>query len=279
MKTAHKIALAKIAYHLAHGARRIAGQTDRCSVRRGGNRYELDLAEGVDFAVYLGVYEPSTTRALSRLVRQGTNVLDIGANIGVHTVNMARLVGPQGRVFAFEPTTFAFRKMQRNVEINPDLKERVTATQCFLGPADSTTAPAAIYSSWPLTGGANLHGKHMGQPMATNGVASRSVDAFLAEYGNPQIALVKLDVDGYECDVLAGATGMMRRDRPVFVMELAPYVLAEHGKSLTDLLAYFAPLGYRFFEEGGTHTPSLDLNQLARTIGDGAGINVIARAQ
>jgi FkbM family methyltransferase len=279
MKTAHKIALAKIAYHLVHSARRVVGKTDRCIVARNGNHFELDLAEGVDFAVYLGVYEPSTTRALSRLVRQGTNVLDIGANIGVHTINMARLVGPQGRVFAFEPTTFAFRKMQRNVEINPGLPERVTATQCFLGPADSKAAPPAIYSSWPLTGGANLHGKHLGQPMATNGVACQSVDAFLAGRGDPPIALVKLDVDGYECDVLAGATTMMRRDRPIFVMELAPYVLEEHGKSLADLLGFFVPLGYRFFDEGETNAQPLELGQIARTIGDGAGINVIARVR
>src|SRR5690348_16966432 len=108
MKTAHKIALAKLMYQVVHGVRFLFGKSDTCVVTRNRNRYELNLAEGIDLAVYLGLYEPSTTRALERLIRPGAQILDIGANVGVHTVHMARLTGPRGRVFAFEPTTFAF---------------------------------------------------------------------------------------------------------------------------------------------------------------------------
>jgi FkbM family methyltransferase len=277
MKTAHKIALAKVAYTLLHGARRIIGKTDNCIVTRGGKRFALNLAEGIDFAIYLGVYETSTTNALPRLVNSGNNILDIGANIGVHTLHTAALVGPRGRVFAFEPTTFAFGKLQRNLEINPSLRDRVIATQCFLGPQNAQSAPAAIYSSWPLKGGADRHHKHLGQPTATDGVATKSIDEFLAERGTPPIALVKMDVDGYECDVLAGSTLMMRRDRPIFVMELAPYLLQEHGKSLDELIAYFEPLGYRFFNEAETLT--LPFDKISQHISDGASINVVARAQ
>jgi FkbM family methyltransferase len=278
LKTAQKIALAKVAYNFVHRTRRIVGKTDRCIVVRGGNQFELDLAEGIDFAIFLRRYEPSTSRALARLIQPETNVLDIGANVGAHTVHMARMVGPKGHVFAFEPTSFAFKKLKRNIEINPDLSERVVATQCFLAPTDGEGAPGAVYSSWPLKGGADLHQKHLGQPMTTDGVGSRSVDAFLAERGNAPIALVKLDVDGYECDVLAGAVHMMRRDRPVFVMELAPYVLEEHGKSLDDLLAYFTPLGYRFFAEDDPLGAPLEINKISHAVRDGASINVVARA-
>jgi FkbM family methyltransferase len=277
MKTAHKITLAKIAYTLVHGARRIVRKTDNCVVTRGGKRFALNLAEGIDFAIYLGMYETSTAKALPRLVKPGTNILDIGANIGVYTLRTAALVGPRGRVFAFEPTSFAFGKMQRNLDINPDLRERVIATQCFLGPPNAQSAPAAIYSSWPLKGGPDRHRKHLGQPMATDGVATQSVDEFLAERGNPPIALVKIDVDGYECDVLAGSTLMMRRNRPIFVMELAPYLLQEHGKSLGEFIAYFEPLGYRFFNESETLTVPFD--KILQYTSDGASINVIARAQ
>jgi hypothetical protein len=128
-----------------------------------------------------------------------------------------------------------------------------------------------------LKGGADRHHKHLGQPMATDGVATKSIDEFLAERGTPPIALVKMDVDGYECDVLAGSTLMMRRDRPIFVMELAPYLLQEHGKSLDELIAYFEPLGYRFFNEAETLT--LPFDKISQHISDGASINVVARAQ
>ena len=63
------------------------------------------------------------------------------------------------------------------------------------------------------------------------------------------VQLVKLDVDGFECDVLRGATKLLSEARPVFVMELAPYVLEERGTSLEELLALFAPHGYRFLDQ------------------------------
>lgn len=276
MKTVHKIALAKFMYHLVHGARRLAGKSDACVVTRNGNRYELNLAEGIDLAVYLGLYEPSTARALARLIRPGAQVVDIGANVGVHTVHMARLVGPRGRVFAFEPTTFAFAKMKRNLQINPGLQEHVVATQCFLARTDLAPAPKSVYAGWPLRGGTDLHPKHLGEPKSTDGIPSRTLDAFLDEHGKPPIALVKLDVDGYECDVLAGARRMHERDRPVFVMELAPYVLEEHGTSLDELLGYFTPLGYRFYAERDANL-RMSIGEILRSTEDGSSLNVVAR--
>ena len=277
MKTKQKIALAKIAYHFVHAARSVTGKSDRCIVTRNGNRFELDLAEGIDFAVYLGRYEPSTSDALARLIKPGTTVLDIGANIGAHTLQMARLTGANGRVFAFEPTTFAFRKLERNLSLNPGFPERVTAIQCFVGPANSNKAPTKIYSSWPLKGGSDFHQKHLGQPMPTDGLPTRSLDELLAEFGSSPVSLVKLDVDGYECDVLAGAQQMLKRDRPIFVMEIAPYVLEEQGKSLHDLLGYFIPLGYRFYDERDENWQPLAIEDISKSTRDGASINVIAK--
>ena len=278
MKTKQKIALAKVAYHFVHAARSVVGKSDGCVVTRNGNRFELDLAEGIDFAVYLGRYEPSTSRALTRLVKPGTTAIDIGANVGAHTLHMARLIGTEGRVFAFEPTSFAFRKLQRNLSLNPGLPERVTAVQCFVGPANSDKTPTKIYSSWPLKGGNDVHQKHLGQPMPTDGLPTRSLDEMLAEFGNSSVELVKLDVDGYECDVLAGAQRMLKRDRPIFVMEIAPYVLEEHGKSLRDLLGYFTPLGYRFYDERADNWRQLTIDDITNSTRDGASINVIAKA-
>src|ERR1700744_4645117 len=122
MKTAHKIAAARIAYRAIHGARALFWRPDRQVGVSDGVRFDLDLAEGIDFAIYLGgVFERGTAQALSRLVEPSSLVVDIGANIGAHTLRLARLVGPQGRVLAFEPTDFAFQKLQRNLALNPEL--------------------------------------------------------------------------------------------------------------------------------------------------------------
>jgi tRNA G37 N-methylase Trm5 len=131
MKTTHKIAVARAIHHAIHAGRLLLGQSDRTVVARDGITYDLDLAQGIDFAIFLGnIYERQTKSALRKLVSPGSLVLDIGANIGAHTLHLAQLVGPGGRVMAFEPTDFAFRKLGRNLELNPSLAARVTGPTC-----------------------------------------------------------------------------------------------------------------------------------------------------
>ena len=70
---------------------------------------------------------------------------------------------------------------------------------------------------------------------------------------------------------------MLRDARPIFVMELAPYVLEERGASLDQLLSYFLPNGYLFFDERTEkRLPSTAL-ELQRLLADGESMNVIAR--
>ena|SRR5260370_737092 len=107
MKTTHKIAAARSIYHAIHVGRLLLGRTDREIVVRDGLTYDLDLSQGIDFAIFLGnIYERQTKAALRSLVSPASLVLDIGANIGAHTLHLAQLVGPSGRVMAFEPTDF-----------------------------------------------------------------------------------------------------------------------------------------------------------------------------
>jgi FkbM family methyltransferase len=279
MKTAHKIAIAKALHHLVRAGRRIAGRADHGIFKRRGIVYDLDLAEGIDLAIYLGaMFERRTTVALGRLVKPSSLVVDVGANIGAHTLTLAKLVGPGGRVMAFEPTDFAYRKLRRNLALNPHLAARVEAHHCFLTGHDGAAVPPAIYSSWPLTTEQGLHPKHLGREMQTEQAQARSLDSVLNEHAGRRVQLVKLDVDGFECDVLGGAMSMLREARPVFVMELAPYSLQERGSSLDEMLSYFIPNGYAFYTVRTRRRLPSTAKQLQRMIGDGASINVVARA-
>jgi FkbM family methyltransferase len=279
MKTAHKIAMARAAYQFVHFYRKIVGLSDSTIVTRGGATFELDLAQGIDFAIFLGdVFERSTKKALRNLVAEAFVVLDIGANIGAHTLHLAKLVGPSGRVMAFEPTDFAFRKLQRNVELNPSLAGRISAYNCFLAASDGVAAPDKIYSSWPLIPEGELHAKHLGRAMSTDKASTRSIDSILAEVGNPTVQLVKMDVDGFECEILRGATKLLRDQKPIFVMELAPYVLTERGTSLSELTSFLTSNDYRLYDEHTQLPLPSDAAQLHKLIADGESINVIARA-
>jgi FkbM family methyltransferase len=278
MKTVQKIAVARAAYSVIHAARAVIGRSDRCVVKRNGIVFELDLSEGIDLAIYLGVFESGTRSALRKLVQPSSVVLDIGANIGVHTLLLADAVGPSGRVLSFEPTDFAIRKLRRNLDLNPDLATRVKPYHCFLASNDGAEVPISIYSSWPLTDAEDLHQKHLGQAMPTQAALARSIDGVLAELGNPTVQLVKMDVDGFESEVLRGATALLRDSRPIFMMELSPYVLVERGSSVEELVSFFIPNGYHFFHERtGERLPSTS-EDLGRLVGDGESMNVVARA-
>ncbi len=279
MKTKHKIALAKLAYHTAHSARSILGKSDIDVFEREGLSYELDLRQGIDFSIFLlRSFEPETRKALRRLVRPGDTVMDIGANIGAHTLTLASLVGDRGRVIACEPTDFAFRKLVRNIGLNPGLASRISEMQCFVSSTHRHAVPEEIYSGWPLVGGEDLHPKHLGTREASDEATCRSVDEIAATEKVGRVALIKMDVDGWECDVLSGATEVLARHKPTFVMEVAPYVLVERGASLQRFLSFFGRGGYRFYDERTSAPLPMSERELGAMIRDGEGRNVIAKA-
>jgi tRNA G37 N-methylase Trm5 len=131
LTTKTKISLAGVAYSVVSSGRRLFGKTDSVLVERGGVRYDLDLREGIDFSIYLlGAFEPETRRALKGAVKPDYVVFDVGANVGAHTLTLARCVGKSGKVYAFEPSDFAFAKLRRNLSLNPELEARTVS--CIL---------------------------------------------------------------------------------------------------------------------------------------------------
>jgi FkbM family methyltransferase len=258
--------------------RGLFGRPPVVAVRRRGIRWRLDLREGIDFSIFLlGRFEPSTAKALARLIKPGDTVLDIGANVGAHTLPLARAVGAGGRVIAFEPTAFAYGKMTGNLAMNPELAKRVTAEQMMLV-ADEVTKPVeSLYSSWPLDGGAREHETHGGRAMSTEGAQAATLDGYLAEAGIERVDAIKMDVDGWECDVLAGARRTLMEYGPPIVMELAPYVLSERGHSLEELVGLLRAAGYGFRDEADTRDLPDEAAALAKLAPEGGGINILAR--
>jgi FkbM family methyltransferase len=257
-------------------ARRLVGLGAETDVTRRGIQWRLDLHEGIDFAIWLfGRFEGSTVRAYEQLVRPGHVVLDIGANVGAHALPLARLVGATGRVICFEPTDFAFRKLVINARSNPDLVARLTLIQAMLVGAANGSLPEALFSSWPLRSGRDLHALHGGRAMTTHGARAATLDGALAEVGVGRVDFVKMDVDGHECAVLRGATDTLRQG-PRILMELAPYVLDEAGASIEELVEILGAAGYALTELGSGRRIQLDGKAIRTLVPSGSSMNVLA---
>ncbi len=278
LTTKQKVWLAARAYRCVSLGRSALGKGNCATVSRGGLRWRLDLSEGIDFAIYLlGGFERSTVNTLQKLVKPGDVVFDIGANIGAHTLGLARSVGPAGRVHAFEPADFAFAKLRANLALNPELDARTFPRQILLSASAADRPEAEIYASWPLESTDSVHPKHRGVLVTAKRATVDTLDRFVERQGLERLDLIKMDVDGHESPVLQGGLGVLKRFRPILVMELSPYVHREHHHDFALFVALLREAGYSLQDAKNWRPLPLDAAKLEELIPDGASINAIAR--
>lgn len=170
--------------------------------------YELDLGEMIDLSIYLRSYEPDVTRALHRFCLPGMTVLDVGANVGAHTLVLGKIVGPTGRVIAFEPTDYAFRKLLRNLSLND--MPWISPVKVALGDRNSAHQRVDFRSSWRTD-----HSR----ADTVSIVDYMRLDDWCAQNLVGGIGLVKMDVDGNEYPILAGGRSVLGDCRPVILLE------------------------------------------------------------
>jgi FkbM family methyltransferase len=247
LRTKTKIALARAAQRVVMGGRRVIGCGPIAVCRRGGLRWKLDLREGIDFSIFLlGSFEPNMAAAYRHMVAPGSIAVDIGANIGAHTLRLAVCVGPAGRVIAVEPTQYAFERMREQVLLNPNLAPRIVLLQAMLMGSEQAALAEKIESSWPLDPPSDAHPGHAGVAKVTTGAKVRTLDSVVSDLDLKSVDFLKLDVDGYEVEVLRGARDTLRRFAPVIFFEHAPYVLAEKGYRPDELVNLLIDAGYQF---------------------------------
>ncbi|BCO30377.1 hypothetical protein TspCOW1_04800 [Thiohalobacter sp. COW1] len=279
LRTESKLLLARQLHKLVMSARALLGLSRVVEAKRGNINWSLDLNEGIDFYIYLlGRFEKSTANVYESLIKESDVVIDVGANVGAHTLPFARLVGTSGKVIAVEPTDYAFNKLRQNITRNPELSEQVIALQGFIGSAETNGIPKTVYSSWPLSPVGGKHSRHGGWGMATDNASYMTIDDLCRIFELDALHLIKIDVDGYELEVLSGALNSIRRYRPYLIIEIAPYVLHEHEVSPGEILSLLRGLNYKITSEK-SFKPISDIDNFISSIPDGAGVNVVGIPQ
>ena len=210
-----------------------------------------------------GDYEPHVARALGAVLRQDTHLLDLGANIGFFSL-LAATRCPHGRVFSLEPDPDNFRLLSASIALN-GLGGRITAWPL----AASDAAGVAVLSDLgnPRNLGARFTSRsraalqahvHGSQPHFSE-VRTVRLDELLAK---ETVDVIKIDIEGHEPLALRGAEGLLRRCRPVILMEFSPGNIINIAQTRPeDLLAFLRDLSYRWQiigEDGRRHEPSDD---------------------
>ena len=181
---------------------------------------------------YLGNYEPEDTDYLMQALRPDDICFDVGANLGYYTVLMAKAV-PQGRVYAFEPDPFSHALLQLNVRINR--LENVALNCLALGERSGTS------NFFRCTDGAFNSFKDTARKPVSNVIEVQvtTLDEFITANDVPRVDFVKVDVEGAEGLVLAGAKGLLqdsaRRPR-LLLLELFEENHRSFGDSTAEIL-------------------------------------------
>ncbi len=255
--------------------RRVCGAPSQAVFRRGGLSWNLDLKEGIDLSIYLfGQFEREVAAAYRRLLRPGSVVLDVGANVGAHSLPMAQLCGDRGAVHAFEPTVFALEKLRANRALNSELEAQLFIHHALLDDGKQAPPPVAIPSSWELSGreGGARHPQHGGAFKAIGSARQQTLDQFVAEQGLSCIDLIKLDVDGNELPVLRGAAITLEKYAPPILMEFA---LDYETEAFVEILEILRAVGYEARALKTGRLLLLDLDFLRKVIPRDGSINVI----
>jgi len=244
-----------------------------------GINYELDLTEVIDSAIYYNHNrEPHTLNALKKLCKPGMTVFDIGANVGSHTLPIAKCVNEQGKVYAFEPVPWALGKLRKNLGLNHF--NNIFIQPIALSDYIDENAEFSLRASFKTTsekpvdedGSLNHNWWNACEKVK---VSVETLDNFVARKNIAKLDVIKLDVDGFEVKVLKGAKKTLKSLKPVILMELAPSWLKAKGDGVDELLLLFKGYGYRFYDEI-TFQEIQNIEAEIGKIKPESGINVIA---
>jgi FkbM family methyltransferase len=184
------------------------------------------------YDVYKKMFEAGEIDRLRIYVPEDSLVVDVGANVGFFTMRFANWVGRQGCVIAIEPEARNFAELQRRVVANAysDVVE-----------AHNAVADRVAGEVW-LAVNPDHPGDHK---IGNEGVAVRAltVDGLCSAHGRP-LAFMKIDVQGAEMRVLAGAQAVLEKDQPVLFVEVDSAALSRFGTSTDELLSFLSRFGY-----------------------------------
>jgi FkbM family methyltransferase len=153
-------------------------------------------------------WEPYLLDVFARYVKEGDVVLDIGANIGFHTVNLAKLAGASGQVLAFEPQEYLCPQIQRSVSLN-NMTDRVVVYQNAVGDVERYVPIEFV------------HPHHMGKTGRVR-IFEGTAQAYMITIDQlqlPKVDFMKIDVETFEALVIQGAMDTIRRCNPIIVYE------------------------------------------------------------
>ena len=215
-------------------------------------------------ATFFETCEVDVASVIQRYLRPGDTFIDVGAQLGYFSALAAQIAGPDGQVHCFEPVPWLCVRLRRFASLNP--RYHITVNEAACGAV--TESAELMLSDFPHLSSHSLvpgfleqltvpSSQHITVPVV------RLAD-YIREQGLSTVALIKIDVEGHEREVLRGAEEFLRETErpPVIICEVHPAVNRALGVSTASLMAYMRELGYGAYSSWNPDIP-LDTEKMS----------------
>jgi FkbM family methyltransferase len=220
------------------------------------------------------VWEPEEIAFLKHFLRSGMKCINVGANIGYHSKHISRIIGETGRVYCYEPNPKVFKYLQFNLlqeELhNFELYDLAIgahsgSAKLFLNDlnfGDSRLMDPRLIKETVQNENLGFYGK-----IRTTRVQIKSLDDIFLKK-NLKIDLILSDAQGWDCHVIRGGLGLIKRDYPTILFEYVPNWIKTTDPDPNDFFEELRNLDYEFFTLGPSMlsplSPGLEVEELSR---------------
>jgi FkbM family methyltransferase len=217
----------------------------------GGRAYGALHGAAKAWDIRTGRWSEPELAVVPHLLRPGETAIDVGANFGLWTYHLSRVVGPSGRVWAIEPVPFAVGALRRVVQLlrlgNVEILDRGLSDS-----PGSVTFVLPLQESGAINAGlAHIGGRDDARAGAAEHVPSAGRREVVCEVVRlddvgvtGDVAFLKCDIEGAELAALRGGERLLREHAPTLLLEVDPWFLEGYGLAPADVFAFLAGLGY-----------------------------------
>jgi FkbM family methyltransferase len=225
--------------------RKLRNETESVVIDVGDNaKLKLFTDSVLSETIYVGRFENAELDFVKRYLKKDDVFLDIGANVGLFTVVGASKVGTQGKVYSFEPVKKTYTRLSENVQLN-----NFTCVKLFNAGLSNTdgelemTTSAEGFDAW------NSFGKPTaGSNFIKEKVAIYKLDSCISQNDISNVNLAKIDVEGWECNVMIGGKDLFSSDNaPDLLVEFTEENCKNAGFTCAGLYDILIDFGYKMF--------------------------------
>lgn len=225
-----------------------------------GITYDLHLNQWMEYALYFGIANENK-KPLYDLIKPGLRVIDVGVNFGETLLNFAQLLGADGMVYGFEPMPYIYEKCLHNVSLNK-FKNIVIENAAL---SDNNENLIINDPANGNSGGTFVSKADENRPSEIV-IKVATLDEYIAENKIEKVDVIKIDVEGFETNVIKGALNTLSKDKPAMFIEVCDENLKRSNSSAIELIQLLEELNYKITQPlTGMKITSDNINEFSHT--------------